>query len=81
MTRYTQRRDARMVSAKRWQKTSGWRRWKRFSLKNSSDTVNSTGHGWIRIKKLREEVVLFVEASGYVAPKLGSSVESSRRQR
>ena len=39
-----------MVSAIRWQKTSGWRRWKRFSLKNSSDIVNSNGHGWIHIK-------------------------------
>ena len=34
-----------MVSATRWQKTSGWRRWKRFFLRNSSDTVNSNGHG------------------------------------
>ena len=36
-----------MVSAIRWQRTSGWRRWKRFYLRNSSDTVNSNGHGWI----------------------------------
>ena len=49
--RYTQKRETHgMVSAIRWQKTSGWRRWKRFFLKNSSDTVHSNGHGWIRIK-------------------------------
>ena len=32
-------------------------------------------------QKLREEVVLYAEARGCVAPKAGSSVESSRRQR
>ena len=60
-----------MVSAIRWQKTSGWRRWKRFFLKNSSDNVNSNGHGLDTYQKLREEVVLYAEARGYVAPKLG----------
>ena len=51
MRRYTIKKETHgMVSAIRWQKTSGWRRWKRFSLKNSSDTDNSNGHGWIRIK-------------------------------
>ena len=50
-----------------WQKTSGWWRWKRF-LKNSNDTVNFNGHGWMRIQV---EVVLYAEARGHVAPKLG----------
>ena len=37
-----------MVSAIRWQKTSGLLRWKLFFLRNSSDTANYKGHGWIR---------------------------------
>ena len=48
--RYSQRRTHGMVSTIRWQKPSGWRRWKRFFLKKLSDTVNSNGHGWIRVK-------------------------------
>ena len=49
MRRYTQRRDARNGQRQTLAEDIRMRRWKRFSPKNSSDTVNSNGR-WIRIK-------------------------------
>ena len=46
MKRYTQRRDAR--NGQRHTLAENLR--KRFSLKNSSDNTNSSGHGWTRIR-------------------------------
>ena len=81
MRLYTQRRDARNGTAPYvGRKTSGWRRWKRFFLRNSSDTANSNGLLLDTYQKLREEVVLYAGATGYVAPKLGQ-VSKAREAR
>ena len=60
-----------MVSATRWRRTSGWRRWKRFFLRSLSDTVNSSESRLDTYLKLRGKVVPYAEARKYVAPKLG----------
>ena len=69
-----------MVSRIRWQKISGWRRWKRFSPEELERHCQFQRSRLDTYQKLREEVVLYAEAREYVAPKLGQ-VSKAREDR
>ena len=69
-----------MVSAIRWQKTSGWRRWSALLPEELERHCQLQRSRLDTYQKLREEVVLYAEARGYVAPKLGQ-VSKAREDR
>ena len=81
MRRYTQRRDARSGQRRTLAEDIRMVAWRHFFPKNLSDTAGSNGRGWKRTyQTLREEVVLYADARGYVPPKLGQ-VAKAREDR
>ena len=68
------------ASDTRLQRTSGWPPWKYSFLNNSSDHCQFQRSRLDTNQKLKEEVVLYAEARGYVAPKLGQ-VANAREDR
>ena len=69
-----------MASVTHKQRTSEWRRWKRFFPEELERHCQLQRSGLDTYQKLREEVVLYAEARGYVAPEL-DQVAKAREDR